>query len=186
MPPMTTAPNAQRIFRMTENSTKPAQNAMSLFRPDNFCAHSFTAIPALTSALVSGYIVAAPTETMSEESTAALRAECDPRLAFSCACPTHRPSLRPRPEGIRTVCHIRFPMTFALRCEPLRASRRYWSRTTRDKIDADGKRCIEILSSGAHKASLLIDDLLTYSRLFPETRLDQDRCQHERISLAKN
>lgn len=33
-----------------------------------------------------------------------------------------------------------------------------------DKLDADGKRCIEVLSSSAHKASLLIEDLLVISR----------------------
>ena len=32
------------------------------------------------------------------------------------------------------------------------------------KLDADGKRCIEVLASSAHKASLLIEDLLALSR----------------------
>jgi light-regulated signal transduction histidine kinase (bacteriophytochrome) len=34
-----------------------------------------------------------------------------------------------------------------------------------DKIDADGKRCVETLASGAHKASVLIDDLHGFARL---------------------
>lgn len=33
-----------------------------------------------------------------------------------------------------------------------------------EKLDADGKRCIEILSNSAHKATLLIEDLLLLSR----------------------
>jgi light-regulated signal transduction histidine kinase (bacteriophytochrome) len=34
-----------------------------------------------------------------------------------------------------------------------------------DKFDADGKRCVETLSSSAHKASALIDDLHGFARL---------------------
>jgi light-regulated signal transduction histidine kinase (bacteriophytochrome) len=34
-----------------------------------------------------------------------------------------------------------------------------------DKLDADGKRCVETLASGAHNASALVDDLHGFARL---------------------
>src|SRR3954471_15313381 len=34
-----------------------------------------------------------------------------------------------------------------------------------DKVDSEGKRCLEILVGSAHKASVMIEDLLVISRL---------------------
>jgi light-regulated signal transduction histidine kinase (bacteriophytochrome) len=38
-----------------------------------------------------------------------------------------------------------------------------------DKVDAEGKRCLEILVGSAHKASVMIEDLLVISRLSRRT-----------------
>jgi len=98
---------------------------------------------------------------MSEESTAALRAECD-RLARTLAQRTTELE-----TAMKEFEQFTYSISHDLRA-PLRAIEGFAQILVEDygdKIDADGKRCIEILSSGAHKASLLIEDLLTYSRL---------------------
>jgi len=54
-----------------------------------------------------------------------------------------------------------------------------------DKVDAEGKRCLEILVGSAHKASVMIEDLLVVSRLarraYAPTMLNMEEIANESI-----
>ncbi len=56
-----------------------------------------------------------------------------------------------------------------------------------DKVDAEGKRCLEILVSGAHKASVMIEDLLIMSRLSRRTympaMIDMDQLASDSVKV---
>ncbi|HEX4121808.1 MAG TPA: ATP-binding protein [Verrucomicrobiae bacterium] len=98
---------------------------------------------------------------MSEESTAALRAERD-RLARALGERTAQLE-----ATTKEFEQFAYSISHDLRA-PLRAIEGFAQILTEDyadKLDKDGTRCIEILSSGAHKASLLIEDLLGLSRM---------------------
>ncbi|HEX3719914.1 MAG TPA: ATP-binding protein [Verrucomicrobiae bacterium] len=98
---------------------------------------------------------------MSEESTAALRAERD-RLARALAERTAQLE-----AATKEFEQFAYSISHDLRA-PLRAIEGFAQILEEDyteKLDADGNRCIKILASGAHKASLLIEDLLGLSRL---------------------
>lgn len=98
---------------------------------------------------------------MSEESTAALRAERD-RLARALAERTSQLE-----AATKEFEQFAYSISHDLRA-PLRAIEGFAQIIEEDyaeKLDADGNRCIKILASGAHKASLLIEDLLALSRL---------------------
>jgi light-regulated signal transduction histidine kinase (bacteriophytochrome) len=98
---------------------------------------------------------------MTEESIDALRAERD-RLA--CALADSSAQL----EAIsKEFEHFTRSLSHDLRA-PLRALEGFaqiLAEDYADKFDADGKRCVETLVSGAQKASALIDDLHGFSRL---------------------
>jgi light-regulated signal transduction histidine kinase (bacteriophytochrome) len=98
---------------------------------------------------------------VTEESTAALRAERD-RLARTLSDRTAQLEAVTREfdQFTHTVSHD-------LRA-PLRAVEGFAQILLEDygaKLDRDGKRALEILSEGAHKAALLIDDLGVLARL---------------------
>jgi light-regulated signal transduction histidine kinase (bacteriophytochrome) len=98
---------------------------------------------------------------MSKESIDPLRAECD-RLAAALADRSAQLEAVSKEfdQFTQTVSHD-------LRA-PLRAMEGFAQillEDYREKLDADGKRCVETLASSAHKASLLLEDLSTYSRL---------------------
>jgi two-component system sensor kinase len=58
-----------------------------------------------------------------------------------------------------------------------------------DKVDSEGKRCLEILVGSAHKASVMIEDLLVISRLsrrpYAPTMLDMDAIANECIKVLQ-
>jgi light-regulated signal transduction histidine kinase (bacteriophytochrome) len=98
---------------------------------------------------------------MTEESIDALRAERD-RLA--CALADRSAQLeaiaREFEQFTQTLCHdLRAPL------RALEGFAQILVEDYGDKFDADGKRCVESLASGAHKASALIEDLHGFSRL---------------------
>lgn len=98
---------------------------------------------------------------MSEDSTAALRAERD-QLAATLAERNGQLEVVTREfdQFIYSVSHD-------LRA-PLRAIEGFAQILVEDyskHLDADGQRCVGILVSGARKATLLIEDLLSFSRL---------------------
>jgi light-regulated signal transduction histidine kinase (bacteriophytochrome) len=98
---------------------------------------------------------------MSEESTAALRAQCD-QLTRALAERTAQLE-----AATREFEQFAYSVSHDLRA-PLRAIEGFAQILSEDyanNLDADGKRCVGILASGAHKASLLIEDLLALSRL---------------------
>jgi light-regulated signal transduction histidine kinase (bacteriophytochrome) len=106
-------------------------------------------------------VLMAQFKAMTEESIDALRAERD-RLAAA---------LADRSSQLETISKEfeQFTQTVShdLRA-PLRAMEGFAQillEDYRDKLDADGKRCVETLASGAQKASALIDDLHGFSRL---------------------
>jgi light-regulated signal transduction histidine kinase (bacteriophytochrome) len=98
---------------------------------------------------------------MSEETTASLRAERD-HLARALA------ERSAQLEAVKRESEqFAYSISHDLRA-PLRAIEGFAQILAEDyasNLDADGKRCVTILASGAQKASLLIDDLLTLSRL---------------------
>lgn len=97
---------------------------------------------------------------MTDELSDAVRAERD-RLAKTLA--TRTAQLEAVTREFEQFTHS---ISHDLRA-PLRALEGFaqiLSEDYADKLDADGKRCIEILSSSAHKATLLIEDLLLLSR----------------------
>jgi light-regulated signal transduction histidine kinase (bacteriophytochrome) len=57
-----------------------------------------------------------------------------------------------------------------------------------DKIDEEGKRCLEILVGSAHKASTMIEDLLVISRLsrraYEPKTLDMEQLANEALKLV--
>ena len=98
---------------------------------------------------------------MSEESTASLRAQRD-QLARA---------LAERSAQLETATRefeqFAFSVSHDLRA-PLRAVEGFAQILVEDysdSLDADGKKCLGILASGARKATLLIEDLLALSRL---------------------
>jgi light-regulated signal transduction histidine kinase (bacteriophytochrome) len=98
---------------------------------------------------------------MTEDSIAAVRAERD-RLA--CALADHAALL----EAVSKEFEL-FTQTLShdLRA-PLRALEGFSQillEDYADKLDEDGKRCVQTLSSGAHHASALIEDLHGFTRL---------------------
>src|SRR5436190_19461836 len=58
-----------------------------------------------------------------------------------------------------------------------------------DKVDSEGKRCLEILVGSAHKASVMIEDLLVISRLsrrpYMPAMLDMDDIANECIKVLQ-
>src|SRR3954470_13448540 len=56
-----------------------------------------------------------------------------------------------------------------------------------DKVDSEGKRCLEILVGSAHKASVMIEDLLVISRLtrrpYAPTMMNMDDIANECIKV---
>jgi light-regulated signal transduction histidine kinase (bacteriophytochrome) len=98
---------------------------------------------------------------MTEESTAALSAERD-RLARALADRTAQLE-----AATKEFEQFAYAISHDLRA-PLRAVEGFAQILVEDysvKLDDEGKKCINILASGARKASLLIEDLLTLSRL---------------------
>jgi light-regulated signal transduction histidine kinase (bacteriophytochrome) len=98
---------------------------------------------------------------MSEESTAVLRAQCD-QLARALAERTAQ--LKAATAEFDQFAHS---ISHDLRA-PLRAVEGFAQILAEDyakNLDTDGQRCVAILASGARKASLLIEDLLSLSRL---------------------
>src|SRR4051794_29232372 len=57
-----------------------------------------------------------------------------------------------------------------------------------DKLDSEGKRCLEILVSSAHKSSVMIEDLLVISRLsrraYAPAMLDMTEIANEAIKAV--
>ena len=97
---------------------------------------------------------------MTEESSDALRAERD-RLARALA--ERSAQLEAMAKEFEQFTQI---VSHDLRA-PLRALEGFAQILVEDygdKFDADGKRCIETLAAGAHKASALLEDLHGYSR----------------------
>jgi light-regulated signal transduction histidine kinase (bacteriophytochrome) len=98
---------------------------------------------------------------MTEESTAALSAERD-RLARALADRTAQLE-----AATKEFEQFAYAISHDLRA-PLRAVEGFAQILAEDysaHLDDDGKKCINILAAGARKASLLIEDLLTLSRL---------------------
>jgi light-regulated signal transduction histidine kinase (bacteriophytochrome) len=56
-----------------------------------------------------------------------------------------------------------------------------------DKVDSEGKRCLEILVGSAHKASVMIEDLLVISRLsrrpYAPTMLNMEELAQEAVKV---
>jgi len=98
---------------------------------------------------------------MTEESTAEIRAQRD-NLARTLA--ERSAQLE---AATREFEQFAYSISHDLRA-PLRAIEGFAQILAEDyanNLDADGKRCVGILAAGAHKASLLIEDLLALSRL---------------------
>jgi light-regulated signal transduction histidine kinase (bacteriophytochrome) len=98
---------------------------------------------------------------MTEESIEALRAERD-RLASALADRSSQLEAISKEfdQFTQTVSHdLRAPL------RALEGFAQILLEDYKDKFDADGKRCLETLASGARKASALIDDLHWFARL---------------------
>jgi two-component system sensor kinase len=98
---------------------------------------------------------------MSEDSTASLQARCDQLARVLAERSTQLEA------ATREFEQFAYSVSHDLRA-PLRAIEGFaqiLSEDYGDVLDADGKRCVRILHSGAKKASLLLDDLVTLSRL---------------------
>jgi len=98
---------------------------------------------------------------MSEESTASLRAQLDDLAR------TLDERSAQLEAATREFEQFSYSVSHDLRA-PLRAIEGFAQILAEDygnSLDADGKRCVEILASAARKASLLIEDLLALSRL---------------------
>ena len=110
---------------------------------------------------VSTIIVLAQDYVMTEESIDVVRAERD-RLAATLA--ERSAQLEAITQEFEQFTHS---VSHDLRA-PLRALEGFAQillEDYRDKFDEEGKKCVETLASGAHRASALIDDLHGYSRL---------------------
>ena len=98
---------------------------------------------------------------MSEEPTASLQAKCD---QLSRALADRSAQLE---NATREFEQFAYSVSHDLRA-PLRAVEGFAQILSEDygeTLDEDGKRCIRILVSGARKASLLLEDLLTHFRI---------------------
>ncbi len=97
---------------------------------------------------------------MSDESTAALQAQRD---QLERALAQRSAQLE---DARQEFEQFAYSISHDLRA-PLRAIEGFAQILAEDhgaSLDDDGKRCIEVLTAGARKASLLIDDLLAFSR----------------------
>ena len=98
---------------------------------------------------------------MSEESNASLQAKCD---QLTRALADRSAQLE---NATREFEQFAYSVSHDLRA-PLRAVEGFAQILSEDygeTLDEDGKRCIKILVSGARKASLLLEDLLTHFRI---------------------
>jgi light-regulated signal transduction histidine kinase (bacteriophytochrome) len=122
---------------------------------------------------------------MTEESIDALRAERD-RLAVALADRSAQLDAISKEfeQFTQTVSHdLRAPL------RALEGFAQILLEDYKDKFDADGKRCVETLASGAHKASALIEDLHGFARLcrkpFHPAMIDMRRLAVQKASELK-
>ncbi len=118
---------------------------------------------------------------MTEESTSALRLECD-RLTAALAEKTAQLDAISKEfeQFSQAISHdLRAPL------RAVEGFAQILAEDYGDKLDEDGKRCIETLSAGAHKASALIEALRVFSRLcrapFSPATLDMKKLVAQKV-----
>lgn len=110
---------------------------------------------------ISSVIIPALKPDMSEESKASLQAKCD-QLSRDLADRSAQLE-----NATREFEQFAYSVSHDLRA-PLRAVEGFAQILSEDygeTLDEDGKRCVRILVSGAKKATLLLEDLLTHFRV---------------------